>query len=291
MQSKPKSDKEAVPNLYNVTNPSLCPDSWWNNAGFKSFNPTMIRGNASESSSREQSVDGQSQSESGINEEDDDNAKQPSSTMPLHTNRNFMGEDLNLQQVPPTLRPRDDGNTTEPPQLNLVGHSVIKRFISELVFISFKLFQALGMNPFDPYYGGMMAAYGQPLVPPHIYDMQQGRVPLHLEMAQEPVYVNAKQYHGIMRRRQSRAKAELERKLIKSRKPYLHESRHQHALRRERGSGGRFAKKSNSGDACKGTSSGSSSCGPNMAETHDRYNADVGGLGKQVDLHQAPHQP
>jgi len=85
--------------------------------------------------------------------------------------------------------------------------------------------------------------YGQlGMVPYMQMPSTYSRVPLPSDalVEEQPTYVNAKQYRRIIKRRQARALLEKKNAIPTTRKNYLHESRHAHAMRRPRGPGGRF---------------------------------------------------
>ncbi|KAL4292398.1 hypothetical protein AHAS_Ahas18G0024100 [Arachis hypogaea] len=119
-----------------------------------------------------------------------------------------------------------------------------------------------------PCYGGILAAaYGQHS---KVIGSEAVRIPLPLDLREEPIYVNSKQYHAILRRRQYRAKLEAHNKLIRDRK-------------RARGAGGRFLNTKNL-DQSKVTSTTTTSYQAYIGRDIQDYTADTGGAASHRRL-------
>ncbi|KAL3645999.1 hypothetical protein CASFOL_011179 [Castilleja foliolosa] len=171
---------------------------------------------------------GQSNLEVATSAKSDAHAQNISFQPGIFETRKKRGEDY----VRPFL---SDGNA------NYISHQVpMDHHNQSLDYVSY---------PFAGSYFGKISSACDPnaVVYPQMMGVPPTRVVLPLDCTDGivPVYVNSKQYHAILRRRQIRAKLEARNNITKSRKPYLHESRHLHALKRVRGSGGRFVNTKN----------------------------------------------
>ena len=104
--------------------------------------------------------------------------------------------------------------------------------------------QVSGLGQLDFLFGlPYLADFGNYNLPTFKSPFSQ-KIPLKTLKDEEYIYVNSKQYFRILRRREKRKKLSFIYNNTKEKnKKYHHESRHIHAMNRQRGKGGRFLSK------------------------------------------------